>query len=511
MDALRAYVEEVLDAYRFPGLAVAVTDRDGLVASEPFGLANLDAGLPVTRETGFEFGSIGKVFTTVIVMQLREEGVVELDAPLTRYLPWFEARSEHAPVTIRHVLTHSSGLMMGADLSANSRYDVWSLRNSEVGFAPGSRYLYSNVAFQALGFAVEEVAGARYADVLRTRVLEPLGLDATDAELTAESRPRLAVPYERMVDDRPARRTDRWVPAPWLDTGTGDGSQAGPVEDLATFLRMLLNGGEGMVSRDSYQLMTTPAIEADDGWWYGCGLELRGREIRHGGSMPGSGATMLGDLDSGLAVAVAVNSTDERDLTEGIAEEVLALFRDGTAPRAPDPLAVEDAADYAGVYESDASRLAVTLDGDWLLLDGQALEPRGPDRFFADRPDLSLYHFRFLREDDRVVAAAHGADVYRREGAAAPASAAVPDEWRAYPGHYRAYNPWYSNFRVVLRAGELVLIFPRGFELELVPLTDGSFRVGEEEWSPERIRFDAIVEGQALRAYFTGEAYYRMR
>ena len=56
---------------------------------------------------------------------------------MTRYLPWFEVRSEHAPITIRHLLTHTSGLMVGADLSSNSRYDVWALRETEAGFAPG--------------------------------------------------------------------------------------------------------------------------------------------------------------------------------------------------------------------------------------------------------------------------------------------------------------------------------------------------------------------------------------
>ena len=108
MDHLRAYIEELLAVQGFPGLAVAVTDRNGLVASEAFGLASLEAGEPVTRETYFEHGSIGKTFTAVIVLQLGEEGQLDLDEPLTRYLPWFEVRSEHAPITIRHVLTHSS-------------------------------------------------------------------------------------------------------------------------------------------------------------------------------------------------------------------------------------------------------------------------------------------------------------------------------------------------------------------------------------------------------------------
>jgi hypothetical protein len=225
--------------------------------------------------------------------------------------------------------------------------------------------------------------------------------------------------------------------------------------------------------------------------------------------MPGFGTTMLGDLDSGLGVAVGVNATDEQDLTEGVAEAILDLYRDSVAPRVRDPLAVEEASDYAGVYVGEAGRLAVSAEGHHLFLDGEPLEPRRADRFLADRPGLSLFFLRFRREDSRVVAAVHGGDVYRREGVAAVAAPAPPEEWRAYPGHYRAYNPWYSNFRIVLRASELIVIFPWGLELTLEPLPDGRFRVGDE-WSPERMRFDAIVDGAALRVDFTGEAYYRV-
>jgi D-alanyl-D-alanine carboxypeptidase len=513
VDALRAYVEELLAVYGFPGLAVAITDGDGLVASEAFGLANVDAGVPVDRGTYFEFGSIGKVFTTVLILQLREEGLIDLDEPLASYLPWFEVGSEHAPITIRHVLTHSSGLMVGADVSANSRYDVWALRDCEVGFPPGSEYLYSNVGFRTLGFVVEDLTGMRYAEAIRTRVLLPLDLHAVDPEITSDGRHRLAVAYERLHDDRPPRRADPWIPAPWVETGTGDGAQAGTVEDLAGFLRMLLKRGEGLISRESFELMTTPAIEADDGWWYGCGLELRERrgrrEIRHGGSMPGFGATMLGDLDSGLGVTIAVNATDEHDRLEEAADAVLDFFREGAAPFVPDPLAIDEPAEFSGVYVGEAGRLTVVADGDRLVLDGTPLEPRGTDRFFADRPDLALYHLAFHRENDRVVAAKHGGDVYPREGVDLGPVPSTPPEWSTYPGHYRAYNPWYSNFRIVLRRGELIQIFPRGMELKLEPLADGSFRAGDES-SPERLRFDAVVDGQALCVDAVGEKYYRV-
>jgi D-alanyl-D-alanine carboxypeptidase len=528
VEALRAHVEELLAVHGLPGLSLAVTDNEGIVASEQFGVANLDARTPVSRDTYFEHGSIGKTFTTVLLLQLREEGLVDLDQPVTRYLPWFEIRSEHGPITIHHLLTHTSGLIMGAEMTSNSRYDVWALRETETAVPPGERYLYSNVGYRALGFVVEELTGVRYAETLRERILGPLGLDATDPAITNEGRHRLATGYERRFDDRPARRSDPWEPAPWLETGTGDGSLSGTMEDLAGFLRMLLNRGRGLMAPDSFVLMTTPSVEAEDGWWYGYGLELRERdgrrEIRHGGSMPGFGATILGDLDAGLGLALAVNAIDEQDVTAAIAEAVLALYRDGTSPSVPDPLAVEEAGGYEGTYAGEAGRLHVRADGDRLFLGETALEPRGRDlflgetaleprgrdRFLTDRPDLALFHLSFLREDERVMAVAHGGDVYCREGTRAPAAPAHPEEWSAYPGHYRAYNPWISNFRVVLRGGELIVIYPWGSEWLLAPLPGGVFRLGRERWWPERVRFDAIVDGAALRATVAGEAYYRV-
>lgn len=516
VEALRDYAEGMRSAFGFPGLSVAVTDRERLLASEAFGLANLDAGTPVTSDTYFELGSIGKTFTAVVVLQLHEEGLLELHEPVERYLPWFEVRSEHPPIRVHHLLTHTGGLVVGAELSSSSRFDVWALRETEPGFAPGARWHYSNVGYRTLGFVVEELTGLSYAEAVRRRVLGPLALEATDAEVANVGRHRLAVAYERQPDDRPPRLTDPWLPAPWLETGTGDGSPASTMDDLAAFLRALLNRGHGLLADRSFELMTTPWIEADDGWWYGYGLELRERdsrlELRHGGSMPGFGATMLGDLDTGLGVVAAVNATDDRDLTEAVAEAILGLYRDGAAPSIPDPFAVEDAADYEGLYEGPAGRLDIRAERDRLVLAGDepvTLEPHRRDRFLAGLPELADFFLRFHREDGRVVETVHGGDVYRRDGAGARERSAPPGEWAAYPGRYRAYNPWYPNFRVVLRGGGLVLVFPWGHEERLEPLGDGSFRVGEE-WSPERIRFDAVAGGDALRATLGGEAYYRV-
>src|SRR5262249_46875394 len=105
-----------------------------------------------------------------------------------------------------------------------------------------------------------------------------------------------------------------------------------------------------------------------------------------------------------------------------------------------------------------------------------------------------------------------GGEWYAGERYAGPTTYEAPPDWSAYPGHYRAHNPWDSNFRVVLRKGRLILCRPDGNEVLLVPVTDrrltgGGFRFGH---SPEQVRFDTVVQGSAWRANFSGGDYYRL-
>jgi CubicO group peptidase (beta-lactamase class C family) len=518
IEDLRAYVSERLELQAFPGLSLAITDRHGILASESFGYADLAARQPVAPTTLFEIGSIGKTFTSVALLQLREEGLIDLDAPVTRYLPWFEVRSEHDPITLHHLLTHTAGIVTGPDLSSDSRFDVWALRESETGSPPGKRFHYSNVGYRVIGCVLEDVTGKPYAEIVGERILEPLGLDAAEAAITSETRKRLAVGYERWYDDRPARRRDPFVPAPWVETGTADGAQATTAEDLAAFLRVFLNEGEPLLSAESFGLMGRPVTARNNDWSYGYGLMVGKQDGRslvgHGGSMPGFSSTMLGDLTAGIGVAVLVNGPDEGDLTEEVARVALDLYRDSKRPpELPDLLAVENAADFAGSY-SGARELTLVADGGRLALEHAGarvpLEPRGDDRFLVDHPDFALYLLVFERVNGAVVAAWHGEDVYRREDLVAPPSDEPPPEWRAYTGHYLAYNPWLSNFRILLRRDRLVLAWPWGPQDALAPLDGGSFRVGEEEWSPERLGFDAVVDGKALRANLSGCDYYRV-
>jgi CubicO group peptidase (beta-lactamase class C family) len=419
LEGYGTWLEGLLERRGLPGMAVALTDRDGLLSFQSAGWADLGRRRPIEEETLFELGSIGKTFTARLVLELANEGLVELEAPVTTYLPWFEVQSEHEPIALQHLLTHTAGIIRGSDITADSRFDVWALRETATGFAPGERFYYSNVGFRVLGCVLEEVTEVPYPELLRSRVLAPLGLSGTEPAITTEIRGRLAVAYDRLHDDRPISPDDPLFPAPWLETSTADGSLASTARDLAAFARVLLN--EGALS-----LMAQPRIESGDGWSYGYGLEVTaepGRRLfRHGGSMPGFGSTMLGDFDAGFAVAVLLNGPDEHDVTEAVASYALELARGDPSPTPP----------------------------------GDPEEKAREDR----------------RGDPR-------------------------EEWSAFYGRFRSYNPWLPGFRIVQSGDELVLANPWGGpDEQLTALGEAHFRIGEE-WSPERLRFDAVIDGVA--------------
>ena len=151
----------------------------------------------------------------------------------------------------------------------------------------------------------------------------------------------------------------------------------------------------------------------------------------------------------------------------------------------------------------------------WIRAGGERLrlDLKGEDQFYARHPQFQLYHLTFLREGGLVKGAGCGPDLYLREGPDFDEqSPSYPPEWDAFPGHYRAHNPWFSNFRIFLRQGQLYIaykIYQTSVEEPITPLPGGEFRVGLSEHSPERIRFETLVNGMAQRARIFGGDYYR--
>jgi len=526
------FVEHQMRADNLPGLALALTDRDRLLHVAAYGFADLAAQSPVTPDTLFEIGSIGKSFTAVALLQLHDEGNLDLHAPVPDHLHWFEVKSDHAPITVHHLLTHTAGIIAGTDWSLTAPSEVWGLRDTETGGPPGERFHYSNVGYKLLGLVLQRLTGEPYPATLQRRILDPLGMTASAPAITHDTRPRLAVGYAPAFDDRPFQPGDPLAPATWIETDTADGSIAATAADMAAFVRMLLNRGRGpngpILSAAAFDLFSQRAVSAWDDVFYGYGLYTVEDDnhtlIGHDGGMVGFVSSLLADVESGVGAVVLVNNLSDPDPIAHFAVSVLRATQDGTdlpaLPDPTDPTRIANAADYAGTFTAPGtdSTLAFTSDGDRRLLDHAAgpipLERWADDAFLARHPAFARFPLAFARDGERVVELAHGPDWYVADAYAGPTTFDHPPAWTAYPSHYRSHNPWISNFRVLLRKGTLWLAFPAGpdgfaDEERLVPLGDNLFRVGDDPANPERLSFDAIVDNQALRATLSGCSFFR--
>ena len=221
------------------------------------GDAERASGTPGPPDHRFEIGSIGKTFTALALMQLRGRGPARSGRPGTRHLPWFRVPGDE-PITLEHLLRHRSGITAGIDGSPDAFGQVWALRDLTPSARPGERFHYSNVGYKTLGLVLEAVDGRPYPEVIRRRILEPLGMSATTPSITNEGRARLAVGHA-WADDRIGHPGMPLVAATWLETDTADGSIASTAADMAIFARLLLRRGDGLVSTAALERMVEPS------------------------------------------------------------------------------------------------------------------------------------------------------------------------------------------------------------------------------------------------------------
>jgi D-alanyl-D-alanine carboxypeptidase len=523
-DAAVAAIDDAAQAAmergRIPGLTLGLTDRDGSILIRTYGFAQLESRLPVTPDTLFEIGSIGKTFTAVAILQLVDQGLLDLHAPVDNYLPWFVVPQPagHAPITIAHLLSHTAGIVAGIDGTPEAAFQVWSLRNSPTFSAPGERFHYSNVGYKALGLVLEAVAGRPYPEIIRTRILEPLEMPSTEAAITHDIRPRLAVGYEYLHHDRLSHSHAPLAPATWLETETADGSIASTAEDMCAFVRLLMRGGEGLngrlLSEEAFAQMSTGNPWEDGTVAYGYGLllrELSGRRfIGHGGGMVGYLAAMQADQDANLGVIVLQNGMGLNPMS--LARAAIRIADGESEPREPAAAAYDD---LAGLYEPPL-KIVVSDNGPLLHHEGReiTLEELEEDLLVATDAIFDRFPLRVDRSPNAAPVLWHGGRRYVRAGESARPLPEPSAELQAIVGHYRSHNPWTTNFRVVLRGVQPWLIFPAapdGFDTEqpLIPSDNGSFRVGEDPGNPETLRFDTTVDGHALRAWLSAWPYYR--
>lgn len=524
---INQFAEQWMKSANIPGLAVAATNREKTLHTWTFGVADLAAPAPVSPDTLFEIGSLAKPFTSIPLLQLREEGKLDLNKPVADYLPWFRVQSEHPPITLHHLMNHTAGIVRGTDLAPHGLYEAWALRRTRTSAPPGEHFWYSNIGYKTLGFLLETATGQSLQDVIRSRVLNPLGMTQTFPAITQETRQETATGHTPFYDDRPDHPSHGLTPSIWAEFGTADGCLVSNVADMAKYLRMLLhrgrNGTGRLLSEESFHLMALNGVWTG-GDYYGYGLATYNQEghsyIGHGGGNAGFRSAIVVDLDAGLGVVFLLNLNGETDPVVAAATHALSALRSAhrgeKLPAMPPPgdvTSVPNGSEFAGSYRFGKRVLTVTPENGRLRLEheGQviALERRTQDNFYVRHPDFDLFLLEFKRQAGQVVEAWHGPDWYVRRDYSGPGSFEVPQEWEAYTGHYRGRNPELSNFRVILRRGNLTLVLPWGAVEPMQPLGDGRFHIGADQLSPEILQFEAVVEGRALRADYSGCPYFR--
>ncbi len=320
LTALKATVESAFASLQTPGLSVAVGVSNRLFWSTGFGFADLEQKTPTDAGTIYRYASISKPIAATAAMQLVEAGKVSLDAPIQRYVPSFPAKPE-GEITLRHLLTHTSGIRhyQGLEMLSNRRYHsvgeaLGIFKDDPLKFPPGTKYLYSSYAFNIVAAVVEEAAGKPFRLYLRERIFRPAGMATADLEHLEEPVKNRSRQY--------LRQGDRFVPAPEVDLSCkwAGGGMAGNAEDLVWFC-MALNDGR-LLGANARRMMYESAVLPDGSRTeYGLGWRTQTDQqkrlwVGHSGGATGGTTYFLHHPEHNVAVALLANAQQVKGLGE---------------------------------------------------------------------------------------------------------------------------------------------------------------------------------------------------
>jgi CubicO group peptidase (beta-lactamase class C family) len=378
-EALTAELEQLVRREqrdkRLPSIAAAVTRAGEPVWETAVGAADVRAEREATPDTQYRVGSITKTFTAAAIMQLRDEGKLDLEDRLDSYIEG----AAHVP-TLRRLLSHTSGLQRETHDDAWLRAQfaavpelVETFDRAEQVLPPGARFHYSNLAFALLGIVVERVSGVPYREYVEQRLLRPLGLARTSFDPQEPAATGYLVqPYVDAAWEETPVQTGAWIAA---------GQLWGTVRDLCRWAAFLAEPDESVLRRETVAEMRTVQSIDDHARWtggYGLGLMLRRQGERifagHGGSMPGFIAGVYVSPSDKVAAAVLTNSS-----SAAVGDLVLALVAATAArwPVPPEPWRVEqpppdEVVPLLGIWFMEGDQVVIR----WR--DG-ALEARFPD------------------------------------------------------------------------------------------------------------------------------------
>lgn len=512
--AVERLVAHEIATKRIPAMSVALVDDRKVVWAAGFGWADPRRRIPATASTVYRAGSVTKLVTSLAVLRLVEDEALDLDAPITDYLPDFTPpHADTTAITLRLLLAHFAGLVR--EPAAGGYFDtsaptlaatVATLVGTPLVYPPGVRFKYSNAGFAVIGAVLERVTGEPFADYMRRKVLRPLGAQHSDFARTPAVASRLAVGEIWTLDGR------RW-PAPAFEFGMAPAiGLYASVEDMARVVHALLEPGErdsaaggpeqllgrAMLERMWSPQLTSPRARGGMGLGVFVGSLDGMRRVGHDGAVYGYAmqVSVLPDERLGLVVATSLEGSSA-------AIERVAVFalRAALAARAgrtlPDPpltdaLPPGRAAQLAGVYRAGAREIELRRRGDtlaYLAPPGYtplALRTRGDTLVVDDARDGGL---RLLPLEDALVS---GGDTLYRIPAQRPGPA--PERLLPFLGEYG----WDHNvLHVYEEHGRLFALLQWFYTYPLTPVNDTTFAFPPTGLYPgERVIFRRASDGR---------------
>lgn len=409
------YTAKILDAWlpnkiqydRIPGFSVGIVHNGKLVYQKGFGYADIESKIPTTPKTCYRVASISKTFTVVAIMQLVEEGKINLDDRIEKYLPWFKAQTKNADssnITIRQILSHTGGVFRdgntphwATDNFPDATRVRKSISNKTVVFENLTRFKYSNFGFALLGEVIKKVSGISYDEYVTKHIIKKLGMEQTAPDFTKEIEKWLAKGYSRPIPNK-EREAFRQSETKAYASATGFLSN---VPDLAKYLfaLSLKRRDDILVSKESKkEMMREYWITGEEGESYGLGFEIYKVEKRkivgHGGGFAGFIAQISLDVENDIGVITLSNTNDSTAgaINTGIFETIYKFVDEKS--KYGEGKKIPSQEKYEGAYRSRwGDEIVVGIDTNLVAFDpktnspvknGALLKSKGKDKFVME-------------------------------------------------------------------------------------------------------------------------------
>lgn len=293
-----SFLSNTVTSNQIPGLAMIVVQNGQVVFKK---------GYKVTPQTQFYIGSVSKSFTALAIMQLAEQGKIDLDNPIQSYLPWFEIADKNASqkITVRNLLNHTSGLSEAGDPGASKysptlKEQIEQMKTARLTAPIETKYQYDSQNYRVLALLVEQVSGQTFSDYLKDNIFIPLSMDNSTAD--PQKMNSLVQGYGQMFGF-PIAREEKFQPA-----GLGSGYIVSTAEDMGKYLTMMLNHGKfnskNLITEKSWTTMITPpeGVKSEYGMGWMVVTMNNEKTIYHGGSLTNyhAFAMMLPEKNTGF-------------------------------------------------------------------------------------------------------------------------------------------------------------------------------------------------------------------